>query len=83
MPSCGLRAVLQERSPTKFQLLPAQVTQRLEVPVASPRGGEQQLVAIARALMANPMVVIVEPLGLASKVIVVVRESLATTSGAA
>jgi len=61
------RRELDRRLRGLLELFPSAVTDRLKVPAGSLSGGEQQLVAVARALIANPKVVILdEPsLGLA------------------
>lgn len=74
------RAELSKRLIDLLKLFPSVVSNRLEVLAGSISGGEQQLVAVARALISNPKVVILdEPsLGLAPRAIDAVYELLAT-----
>jgi branched-chain amino acid transport system ATP-binding protein len=74
------RRRLDERMRAMLDLFPSVIRDRLDVSAGSLSGGEQQLLAIARALIANPKVVILdEPsLGLAPRAIEAVYELLAT-----
>jgi branched-chain amino acid transport system ATP-binding protein len=74
------RRELDRRLRELLELFPSAVTARLNVTAGSLSGGEQQLVAVARALIAKPRVVILdEPsLGLAPRAIEAVYNLLET-----
>jgi branched-chain amino acid transport system ATP-binding protein len=78
----GSRAELNSRLQHLLELFPSALSQRLDFLAGSISGGEQQLVAVARALIANPRVVILdEPsLGLAPMAIESVYNLLVTAS---
>jgi ABC-type branched-subunit amino acid transport system ATPase component len=73
------RRQLEEHMRSTLALFPSSISERLQVPAGSLSGGEQQLLAVARALVAKPRLVILdEPsLGLAPRAIESVYELLA------
>ena len=72
------RREIERRLRELLEMFPSAVTDRIHVPAGSLSGGEQQLVAVARALIADPRVVILdEPsLGLAPRAIEAVYDLL-------
>ncbi len=73
------RRELEERMGSMLKLFPSSISQRLDTSAGSLSGGEQQLLAVARALIARPRLIILdEPsLGLAPRAIEAVYDLLA------
>jgi branched-chain amino acid transport system ATP-binding protein len=74
------RRELDNRMKSILQLFPSSISDRLDLSAGSLSGGEQQLLAVARALIARPKLIILdEPsLGLAPRAIEAVYDLLAT-----